>query len=165
MTKRVVPYLFLALLCGILLFIVGVRYGQRVEQVNKTVKYLVSIPPTPTTAPTTSPLSYSDYTHPGCKVSFLIPSSLEKTSESSSSAVFSTNKGVLAIAVSCEKKPYVKTNSERQVTINKTIKGYETGTKDTTSYRFYHVNTTSVVTLTAEKSILPLVQKSLTIGQ
>lgn len=165
MTKRPIPYLFLALLCGVLLFIVGVRYGQRVEQVNKTVSYLISIPPTPTSLPTSSPLSFSDYTHSGCKVSFLIPSSLEKTSESSNSAVFSSQNGVLAVALKCEKKPYTKTDSERQISINKSIKGYETVAKDMTSYRFYHVNTARVVTLTVEKSVLPLVQKSLTIGQ
>ena len=161
MSKKSLPYIFLAFLFAVLLFILGVRYGQRVEQVNKTVSYLISIPPSPTTAPTSTPLAFSDYTHQGCKISFLLPNSLEKISDSSSSAVFLTRDKKPGISLSCEKNAFVKDDKELSVALNKTIRAYKTETKDTVSYRFYHVNTTQVVTLTVAKQYLPLIEKSI----
>ena len=161
MSKRSVPYLFLAFLLAVLLFILGVRYGQRVEQVNKTVTYLVSIPPTATVAPTAPPLAFTEYTHAGCRVSFLVPNSLTKTTESSTSAVFADEHKALAIALACEKKQFIQEKGERSVALTKTIRAYETDTKDTVSYRFYHSITGKVVTLTALKQYIPLLQKSL----
>lgn len=165
MSKKSLPYIFLAFLFAVLLFILGVRYGQRVEKVNKTISYLVSIPPTPTLAPTTTPLSFAEYSHTGCKVSFLIPNDLTKTTESSGSALFTTSTKKLGLAISCEKKSLVKEENELPVTINKTIRAYETQTKDTMSYRFYHVHTAKIVTITIMKPYLPLLQRSLAIVQ
>ncbi|MEK7097092.1 MAG: hypothetical protein AAB705_04020 [Patescibacteria group bacterium] len=45
------PYLFLFFLIVILIFILGVRYGQRVEKNNKVVDYILSITPYPTYTP------------------------------------------------------------------------------------------------------------------
>lgn len=45
------PYLFLFFLAIILVFILGVRYGQRVEKNNKVVDYILSITPFPTYTP------------------------------------------------------------------------------------------------------------------
>ena len=161
MSKKSLPYSFLAFLFAILLFILGVRYGQQVEKVNKVISYIKSIPPSPTVAPTAPPLAFSEYTHAGCKISFLIPNELEKSTESSSSALFSSRDKKLGIALSCEKKLFTKGEKELSVTLNKTIRTYETQTKDTASYRFYHVNTAQVVTITIAKQYLPLLQKSL----
>jgi len=155
------PYIFLAVLIAILLFILGIRYGQHVEKINKTVEYVISIPPSPTSAPTSIPLAFSNYSHLGCQISFLLPNELEKTKESSSSALFSTREKKLGIALLCEKKTYSKTDTERIATINKTIRVYEVQTKDTTSYRMYHPITGKVVTLTVAQQYLPLIEKSL----
>lgn len=165
MSKKSLPYIFLAFLFAILLFILGVRYGQQVEKANKTISYLLRMPPSPTPAPTNSPLSFSEYNHKGCKVSFLIPSDLMKTTEGSGSALFTTPAKKLGLAISCEKKNFVKEDGELPVTINKTVRAYETQTKDTMSYRFYHVNTAKIVTITIMKSYLPLLQRSLNILQ
>jgi hypothetical protein len=161
MPKRSLPYFFLAFLFAILLFILGIRYGQRVELANKTIRYLVSIPPTPTLQPTIASLSFSDYTHSGCAISFLIPSSLEKTKESSTSALFVDIKKQLAIAVSCEKKPYLQEKNEVAYTINRTVRAFQTTTKDTVSYRFFNAKNMKVVTITTFKKYLPLIDKSL----
>lgn len=165
MSRKSAPYVFLAFLVALLLFIVGIRYGQHVERVNKTVTYLISIPPSPTTAPTTSPLSFDDFTHTGCKISIVVPSELTKSKESSSSAVFTDKEGALALALSCEKIPFVMSERERSVNLNKTIRAYETMTGDTVSYRFYHTNTTQVVTVTVRNEYLPLLQRSIAITQ
>lgn len=44
-------YIFLFLLFIILIFILGVRYGQKVEKNNKVVDYILSITPYPTYTP------------------------------------------------------------------------------------------------------------------
>ena len=164
MSKKSLPYFFLAFLLAILLFILGVRYGQQVEKVNKTVSYLISLPPSPTIAPTNAPLAFADYSHPGCQISFLLPNELTKTTESSSSALFSTREKKLGIALLCEKKTYTKADTELSVAVNKTIRAYEIQTKDTVSYRVYHPITGKVVTITIAKQYLPLLQKSLSLN-
>jgi len=162
MSKKFIPYFFLAFLLAILLFILGVRYGQRVEQVNKTVSYFISIPPSPSVAPTLPPLGFSSYTHTDCGVSFLIPNLIEKTKESSVSALFSTQQKKLALALSCEKKLFAQNKEEKGVTIN-TLRAFETITKDATSYRLLNPNNNLILTVTASKEYLPLLQKSLTL--
>lgn len=161
MSKKTLPYVFLAFLFAILLFILGVRYGQRVEQVNKTIDYIVKMPPSPTPQPTVRPVAFTVYSHKGCSLSFLVPNSLEKTNESSNSAVFAGVDKKLEIALSCEKTPFIQSNSERIINLNKTIRSFEKETKDTHSYRFYHSITGKVITLTVTKQYLPLIQKSL----
>lgn len=65
-------YLLLFVLIVILFFILGVRYGQKVEKTNKTINYILSITPkitfTPNEVPTTSrnevgptPIKYATY--------------------------------------------------------------------------------------------------------
>jgi len=162
MSKKSLPYFFLAFLFAILLFILGVRYGQRVEQVNKTISYLVSIPPSPSVAPSLPPLGFSTYTHKDCGVSFLIPNLIEKTKESSTSALFSTREKKLALAVSCEKKPFIQTKEEKVTTIN-ALRVFETTTKDASSYRLFNPKNGLTVTITASKEYLLLLQKSLSL--
>lgn len=161
MSRKLIPYIFLAFLLAILLFIIGVRYGQRVEQVNKTVSYLVSLPPSPTVAPTSPPLGFLTYTHSDCGVSFLIPNLIEKTKESSNSALFSTPKKQLALAVSCEKKPLIQEKNELVTTVNRTIRAFQVFTNDTSSYRFYNTKNAKIITITSTKQYLPLIDQSL----
>jgi hypothetical protein len=162
MSKKPLPYIFLALLFAILLFILGVRYGQKVEQVNKTIAYLVKLPPSPTVVPTLPPLGFSAYTHTGCGISFLVPNLIEKTNEGSTSALFSSQERKLALAVSCEKKPFTQTKEEQSVIIN-TLRMFETTTAQATSYRMYNAKNGLVITLTASKEYLLLLQKSVSL--
>ncbi|GIW64522.1 MAG: hypothetical protein KatS3mg092_0455 [Patescibacteria group bacterium] len=64
------PYLFLLTLIIILVFIIGVRYGQQVERVNKTINYLLSITPSksPTPTPTWTIIQYKTKT--GIKINY-----------------------------------------------------------------------------------------------
>jgi hypothetical protein len=162
MSKKSLPYFFLAFLFAILLFILGVRYGQYIEQINKTVSYLISLPPSPTVAPTFPPLGFSTYLHTDCGVSFLVPNLIEKTKESSTSALFSTKEKKLAIALSCEKKPFIQSKEEKVSTLN-ALRVFETATPEATSYRIFNPKNSLVVTVTASKEYLLLIQKSLTL--
>lgn len=48
-------YVFIFFLVLILIFILGVRYGQKVEKNNKVVDYILSITPYPTYTPYPTP--------------------------------------------------------------------------------------------------------------
>ncbi len=48
-------YIFLFFLLIVLIFILGVRYGQKVEKNNKVVDYILSITPYPTYTPYPTP--------------------------------------------------------------------------------------------------------------
>ena len=50
---KIKSYLFLFFLVVILVFILGVRYGQKVERNNKVVDYILSITPFPSSPPNT----------------------------------------------------------------------------------------------------------------
>jgi len=159
MSRKNLPYFFLLFLFIVLVFIVGVRYGQKVEQTNKTISYLLKISPTAMPQPTLPPLAFITYSHSGCAVSFLVPNLIEKTKESSTSALFSTQSQKLALAVMCEKKPLIQAQNEKMGTLNG-VRTFVVETKDTTSYRFYNPKNALIVTLTASKDYDSLVQKS-----
>src|SRR5437660_1327007 len=80
------PYVLLLLLFVILVFIVGVRYGQRVEKANKVIDYVLRL--TPNVSPTQAQpeIQFKTYTHTNCGVSFLYPSYLSPQDVSTTSA-------------------------------------------------------------------------------
>lgn len=82
------PLLLVAGLVTILVFIGGVRHGQRVEQYNKTVAYMISLtPPTQPPSPSPTPLAikYKTLSHKPCSTSFLYPDYLKPGKETSNS--------------------------------------------------------------------------------
>jgi len=82
------PYIFLTILISILLFILGVRYGQNVEKTNKTVDFLISLPPTKTPQPTPTPWVQKDYRSKKWGLHFYFPSFLEIKEDPTSAAVY-----------------------------------------------------------------------------
>ena len=109
MDKKIGPYILLFTLTIVLIFIVGVRYGQNVEKTNKAVNtYLLSITPTKT-VPTTPPLQFQTYTSKSCGISFLYPDSLTKVEESSTSAQFNQGEET-AIKFICEKNNFLESS-------------------------------------------------------
>ncbi|MGB9883597.1 MAG: hypothetical protein ACPLRN_03745 [Microgenomates group bacterium] len=78
------PYLFLVFLIIILVFIIGVRYGQSVEKANKVIDYFLSI--TPTKPPTPTPTwTMTDYKSKKYQIKIVYPSFL-KVEESTKEA-------------------------------------------------------------------------------
>jgi hypothetical protein len=63
----------------ILFFILGVRYGQKVEKANKVVDFLLSItpPPTPTKTPTPTLLIFEEYKSKRWGLRFKYPKNFE----------------------------------------------------------------------------------------
>jgi len=88
MNKKTSPYIFLAILVGVLLFILGTRYGQQVEKTNKTIDYLISIPPTKAPQATPTPWKTENYKSKKWGLRFYFPSFLKVKEDPTSSAIY-----------------------------------------------------------------------------
>lgn len=88
MTIKKTPYIFLAILFIILAFILGARYGQRVEKTNKAIDYLISLPPTKAPLPTPTPWKKEDYKSKKWGLHFYFPSFLKVREDPTGSAVY-----------------------------------------------------------------------------
>ena len=103
MTKnKTGPFILITILIIVLFFILGVRYGQKVEQSNKVINYLLSITPT-RIPPTQQLLEFVTYKNTKCGIEFLYPSSLKLDRQGTWSAQFSDNKKKV-LAFDCVEK-------------------------------------------------------------
>lgn len=89
MSKKAGPYIFIVTLVIVLIFVIGVRYGQKVEKINKETSYLLTKYPMLSPTPTSSPTEYKTIVLKTCGISFLIPNTLTIDRETSSSAKIS----------------------------------------------------------------------------
>jgi len=96
------PLILLLSLTAVLIFIVGIRYGQHVESTNKQNAY--NFNQATKVAPTAQikQVKYITYSHKQCKVEFVIPDSLKKMKESTVSAAFEGLSGE-NLSFSCDK--------------------------------------------------------------
>ena len=89
MTKsKLTPYIFLAGLIVVLAFILGTRYGQKVEQTNKAINYMISLPPTKAPLPTPTPWKTENYKSKKWGLQFYFPSFLNVKEDPTSSAIY-----------------------------------------------------------------------------
>lgn len=110
-----------------LIFIVGVRYGQHVESTNEQNAYNFSLTPQPQLTIQPKQIKYGVYTHKLCKVEFVIPDTLKKIKESSTSATFQDNLETV-LALTCDRNgsgsaklnPY--TGKQVYFTVDKSLK-------------------------------------------
>jgi len=79
-------YFFLIFLFIILVFILGVRHGQRVEKNNKVVDYLLKITPT-LPAPSPTPIKYVNYKSKKWGLKFTYPAGLEIKEDATAPAI------------------------------------------------------------------------------
>lgn len=98
MQKRIGPWLLLTTLIVVLVFIGGVRYGQRVEKTNEQVEATLSV--TPTKTPEKADLKFSTYSNKRCGLEFLYPAHLQVRQLASTSAQFTAG-GSTVISFSC----------------------------------------------------------------
>ncbi len=97
------PAILLVVLTIILVFILGVRYGQQVEKTNKNLSTLLSITPTKP-QPTQASLTFKTYSGKACGAQFLYPSTLNVIKESSTSVQLTEKKTVL-VDLTCVASP------------------------------------------------------------
>lgn len=102
------PYLFLLILLALLIFILGVRYGQKVEKTNKTINYLISLPPTqPPSSP--FPQEFKTYIHKTCGFSVTYPAWIKLDTETNHSVFFNYSDKKLALIIDCANSDYKTT--------------------------------------------------------
>ncbi|MDO8497002.1 MAG: hypothetical protein Q7S61_00465 [bacterium] len=171
MKKGNAPYIFLGLLCVIIVFVGGIRYGTKVEQANKTIHYLLSLTPTKSISrPPEAPITYTLFTHNGCRLGFTYPSTLMKTKESSSSAEF-IEKGSEALLFSCEKDISLEKilDIEKSATASfifkdKELKGYTiipATSSSTLAFSLRNPITGRVVVFKVDHNLIPLLDSTL----
>ncbi len=119
------PYILLVSLLSIVFFIIGTRYGQKVERTNKEIDYLLT--PSPTALPTQPLLQFTTYKNKGCGIQFLVPNLLTVEEETSVSSRL-TGYDKTLININCAKNASIgsvledkKTASEEIKLENKTI--------------------------------------------
>lgn len=155
---------FLFALVVILVFVVGVRYGQNVAETNKTISYLLSVTPTKAVV---DKLEFKTYNHPGCGLDFLYPNQLTvpKEKESSTGAVFYDGKQT-AIEIDCSKNNQyawiIDSNktATKELTLNK--RPFTVKISDDHFYVFRLQNNLNLKTiyLWISPSLYPLFEKS-----
>ncbi len=97
------PAILLVVLTIVLVFILGVRYGQQVEKTNKNVSTLLSITPTKP-QPTQASLTFKTYSGKACGAQFLYPSTLNVIKESSTSVQLA-EKETVRVDLTCVASP------------------------------------------------------------
>jgi len=95
------PYYFITALLLILFFIVGVRYGQRVEKTNNKISQTLSVTPKP--SPSIDISKFKSYKSNLCDMEFLYPSKLEIIDNTTPSANLESEKEVV-FSFLCDKK-------------------------------------------------------------
>ena len=158
-------YIFLFVLILILIFILGVRYGQKVEQTNKTIGYLISITPTPTATPTI-PLEFKKYTNKFCGVEFTYPSTAEVKSESTGSALLVGADGHITIDCNHVNDMLTVLNDKQAATASVTFKNRPLVVKTAAQgedyvFSFYNPQNGKTVYAAVSTRLYPLFESSL----
>jgi len=92
MLRKPGPYILLITLSLILIFILGVRYGQSVEKNNEKVDFYLSLPPTKA-PPTPTAMIYQESKSKKSNIKYTFPANLEmKESTNSASVSFELKK-------------------------------------------------------------------------
>jgi len=160
------PYIFIAVLVVVLFFILGVRYGQKVEKTNKTIDYLISL--TPAKSPTPVPVGFKLYSNKVCGLSFLYPNTISLDKNATDTAEFlQDNK--LKIKIDCAKKNISPTMAETKIATEEVMlknkKTIVTVSHDAQEflYQFSLKNSINLknIDIIIEKNLYPLFEKSL----
>ena len=158
---------FLFFLFTILAFIIGVRYGQRVEKANKIIDFTLSLPPSPTLQPTLLPLEFKTLTHKQCSLQFVYPNFLNQEKATSTSARL-TKKNQRQIEVYCSKNDAIveilndkDIDSEELSFQGKKIQAKSIQKNEVYVFRFIHPKTGKTIYVSIHQSLFPLFEKSL----
>ncbi len=162
------PFILILLLLIALVFIVGVRYGQRVEMTNKATSLSLSLTPKGPTA-TKSPLRFTTYVNKTCGFELLHPSTVNVIKQSTDEAKLSAEAN-LAVAVSCGKTPSFasffedKTVATQEVRFQNQV--YQAKSRQVSNQKYIYLKirnpfSGTPVFLAVEEKLFPLVESSL----
>lgn len=162
------PYLLIFILVIILIFILGVRYGQQVEMTNKKINFYLSLAPTKPPQPTPPTLGFKTYSNKICGIEFTYPS-FYRVEESSGSAVFKNEKNIHQMTIDCRpsNKLLDALNDPKLTTREAVFKGKKIEIKTASQlpdfYQFQVVNPLNIkhIYIGINKSLYPLFESSL----
>lgn len=80
------PYILITSLLSILFFILGVRYGQYIEKINKKIDFISSISPSPVKSPI--PIPTTEYKSKRWGLKFKYPQNLKIVESTKSAEIF-----------------------------------------------------------------------------
>ncbi len=163
MNKKKAPYIFLLVLFIILVFVVGIRYGQRVERANRTIDYLKKYLPTQEPTPE---VEFATINHDECGILFLAPKNLKV--EKTKSGLTASEYGKAVISIQCfvrggaDKKPEEKVATESIRFANEDIVAKVIKRDGITLYNITRINPKNgkIVSIFVKKSLFPLFEKT-----
>ena len=155
------PYILIGILLLTLFFILGIQYGKQVERADKTITYLLSITPTKKIEPTVvHDITFQTYIHEGCGVSFLYPSIIQVTKESTDSAELSSTKNTQTLTISCNKNPIPTPEAQSATIALDTQTGIVFTIEDKREYRVRNPINNKLIMMNMDKGLSPLIVNS-----
>lgn len=173
--QKIGPYLLIITLLLVITFIVGVRYGQRVEKANKAISYILSITPTkvsPSPQITANPYLFHNYHNAACGIEFTLPVSTNLSFNESGkiTSIINTKQKITLVHLNCKdakdtfKKLKNKTKAVKKI---KTRSGYSQKIESSVDGRSYislfihnYINGKDIL-LQIYKNLFPLINSSL----
>lgn len=166
---KIRSYLLISFLTIILFFILGVRYGQKVEKTNKVITFVLSITPTQKPTPTKA-LEFKSFQNTTCGILFIFPS-LFAVKETSISGVF-LNNNQKQLEFNCKSSSQFKDLFEdpniatkEMMFKNKKIIGKSINNDNTYLLKIIHPYTNKEISITIQKVLFPLFESSLQFTQ
>lgn len=158
------PIILITILLLTAIFIVGMQYGKRVEKADQVLSLLTAtVSPSPQPIKET-PLTFTEFTHEGCGISFTKPIDFRATKESTLGATLLYNSQIIAFECPAKQVNELvksdKTTATASVILNnKKIQGYAEGQ----NVRFIvdHPYKKTPIIFSIDNNLLPLVQSSL----
>ncbi len=120
------PYIFLFSLILLITFLFGVKYGRKVERIDKYFYFLLSLTPKQEPSPTPNPYSFKFFNFKECKLSFVFPENL-KFQKNKQTLKILDRKRLLA-EINCFKEKPQKNLEGKKVELkfkDKKIQGFE----------------------------------------
>lgn len=162
------PIIFILLLVSMLVFILGVQYGKKVNIADEALSIFLSITPSLTPSVSLQPdATYDVYRNETCGISFLYPSSLQLRDASSEASLFSSNQSKI-LTIKCldqlapSQKPHENIATSSVELQKFSIVGEELEQKEGTYIKFSqkHPYNGRIITAVIRKSLLPLIEKT-----
>jgi hypothetical protein len=169
MNKKVTPYLFLGILLLILIFILGVKYGKKVEVTNRELKFIHGLTLTPTPSPIpTKPVAFSMYTNKECGIQFLYTKELLVNEASFEAHFKETGTQSDLIYINCAKTSILpklieenKLATQEMKLKNQTIKTYVKGTDaEKVTFQVKNPSNGKLITVVIDKNLYPLFENT-----
>lgn len=161
------PIIFLITLTIILVFILGIRYGQRVEKTNKAINYFLSLPPTKPPEPTQKPLEFKEFVNKTCGIKFLYPNNFKLKDSSFSGSLSEQSVDQFVFDCNIKSKLLAGLNDPQLASAEVNFKEVKKQVKIATilpnwyNFQIYNTLNAKNIYIGINKSLYPLFEKSL----